>query len=218
MEIDQIKVYLQSDDSQDRLKALTELRNYGADVAVPLLKSRIRDREFLVRSFVAMGLGKKQTAESFAALLELIQFDPDPNVRAEAANSLSLYGEVAAPHIVSLFHRDSHWLIRRSILAALFELNCPEELFDVCLSGLGGDDFTVREACIDGLAFLADSVKHGAALEKLLTLVDRPSWRIRARVAKALNQFKEQSAQDALNQLRQDQDHRVVGAVLDGLI
>ena len=218
MKIEQIKVYLQSEDSQDRLKALTELRNYGAEVAVPLLKSRIRDREFLVRSFVAMGLGKKQTAESFAALLELIQFDPDPNVRAEAANSLSLYGEVAAPHIVALFHRDSHWLIRRSIIAALFELNCPEELFDVCISGLGGEDFTVREVCVDGLGFLADSVKHGAALERLLTLVDHPSWRIRVRVAKGLNQFQEQSAQDALNQLRQDPDHRVVGAVLDGLI
>jgi HEAT repeat protein len=218
MEIEQIKEYLDSPDPQNRLKALTELRNYDTDIVVPLLKSKINDKEFLVRSFVAMGLGKKQNAESFAALLELVKFDRDPNVRAEASNSLSLFGQVAASHLVLTFDRDDHWLVRRSILAALVELNCPEELFEVCLSGLSGEDLTVKDASIDCFGYLANTSKRDAALTQLLSLVDDESWHTRMRVAKALTRFNESQAKEALTKLREDPDHRVVGAVLESQV
>ena len=65
MEINQIQIYLESSDSQERLKALTELRNFESEIVVPLLKTRQQDPEFLVRSFVAMGLGNKRTPEGF---------------------------------------------------------------------------------------------------------------------------------------------------------
>ncbi|MGB7442395.1 MAG: HEAT repeat domain-containing protein, partial [Coleofasciculaceae cyanobacterium] len=117
MEISQIETLLNSSDSQERLKAITELRSYDSEIAVPLLLNRLQDPEFLVRSFVAMGLGRKQSEESYAALLKLMQFDRDPNVRAEAANSLSMYGEEAVLHLVKTFQQDQHWLVRRSILA-----------------------------------------------------------------------------------------------------
>ncbi|NEO01913.1 MAG: HEAT repeat domain-containing protein, partial [Moorea sp. SIO3I7] len=57
MDIRQIEISLKSPNAQDRLRALTALREYGSDVAVPLLTSKLKDPEFLVRSFVAMGLG-----------------------------------------------------------------------------------------------------------------------------------------------------------------
>ncbi|MGK7916129.1 MAG: HEAT repeat domain-containing protein [Prochloraceae cyanobacterium] len=218
MEIEQIKVYLNSSDSQERLKAITELKNYESEVAVPLLLSKIRDKEFLVRSFVAMGLGKKRTSESFAALLELVKFDRDPNVRAEAANSLSFFGQVAASHLVLVFNQDEHWLVRRSIIAALFELNCAEELFEVCLCGIHGEDPTVREVCVDGFGFLASSAKREESLEQLLLLVKAEWWRIRVRVAKALSRFDAPQAKEALKKLRQDEDSRVVGAALEALV
>jgi HEAT repeat protein len=218
MEISQIEAYLKSSDSQERLKAIVELRHYDSDVAVPLLLSRIRDNEFIVRSFIAMGLGKKQSAEAFAALLELMQFDRDSNVRAEAANSLSFYGEVAAPHLVAAFYRDDHWLVRRSILAALIELNRPEDLLEVCLCGLAGEDPTVQEACIEGLGLFAGTTKQDIALEKLLSLAQSESWRTRSRVAKTLGKFDDAKATEALMQLKQDEDHRVVGSVLESLL
>ena len=65
-----------------------------------------------LRSFVAKGLGYKKTNEGFQALLNLIDNDEDPNVKAEAANSLANYGEKAIPYLVELFRRESHWLIR----------------------------------------------------------------------------------------------------------
>ena len=218
MDLNQIKTDLDSSDPQQRMKAITGLRDYEADIAVPLLKNHIKDKEFLVRSFVAMGFGKKQNADSFAALLEMMKFDSDPNVRAEAANSLSYYGDVAASHLVLMFERDVHWLVRRSIIAALADMDCPQELFEVCLLGIDGEDQTVRESCIRCLSRFANTDKQEAALEKLLSLVEAQLWRDRMQTAKSLGKFNHPQAIDALNKLKEDPDHRVVGAVLESLV
>ncbi len=218
MNLDQIKTYLASSDSQERMKAVTELGNYDSDIAVPLLIETKDDREFLVRSFVAMGLRKKQNADSFAALLEMMKFDRDPNVRAEAANSLSFFGKVAAPHLALMFDRDDHWLVRRSILAALVELDCPEELLEVCIVGIEGEDQSVKESSINCLRMFAGTPKQDLALEKLLSLIDDDWWRTRMQVAKSLGKFALPQAKQALEQLKEDEDHRVVGAVLESLV
>lgn len=214
MEIKQIKSYLNSNDYGDRLKGLTELRNIETESAVPLLLTKIQDEEFLVRSLVAMGLGRKRNSESYAALLELIKFDRDPNVRAEAANSLSFYGQIAANHLVSLFIRDSNWLVRRSIIAAMIELNSPQELFEICIFGLDSEDLSVREASIEALAFLGDTVKKQDALEQLLRFVNSEFWRLRVKVALALKKIDDPRSKKALNILRQDENSRVVDAAL----
>jgi len=215
MNISKIEAALSSSDSTDRLKAIAQLRGYNPKQAVPLLRSKLRDPEFLVRSFVAMGLGRQQTPESFTALLELMKCDRDPNVRAEAANSLSMFGKIAASHLVLAFHQDDHWLVRRSILAALCEMPCPEELFDVCVCGLAGEDLTVREAAIDGFGVLAGGNKQAEVLQQLLPLVSSSEWRIRARVARALRKFDHPQAKSAISYMMKDEDHRVVAAALE---
>jgi HEAT repeat protein len=123
MELYQIETDLQNLDFQYRLRAIAALKNYPSEIAVPFLSRHVQDPEFLVRSFVARELGRQQTSESFAALLQIIKLDNTPNVRAEAANSLSLFGRVAASHLVQTFFIDNHWLVRRSILPALAELD-----------------------------------------------------------------------------------------------
>ena len=218
MDISQIETKLASQDFQDRLQAITALKNMSADIAIPLLLRMKKDEQFLVRSFVAMGLGKKKTSESWAALLEMLKFDRDSNVRAEASNSLSFFGEISIPHLQQAFYQDDSWLVRLSILAALMDLNCPDELFDVCLWGIAGENDSVRETSINALGQLARTFKEDDALGQLLTMVNAPSWRIRVRVAKALTRFSHPQAQEALNLLRQDEDHRVVGAVLEKTI
>ena len=218
MDIDLIKSYLQDSDPQKRMKAILELRQHDKEVAVPLLIEKMNDDEFLVRSFVAMGLRRTQNAESFARLLEMMKFDRDPNVRAEAANSLSYYGDVSVSHLLLMFKQDEHWLVRRSILAALAELNAASELLEVALIGIAGDDFSVMDSSIDCLGLLSNTEQAQQALAALLPLVDDPGWRIRLRVAKALSRFDQPSAKEALKKLKEDPDHRVVGAVLDGLV
>jgi len=218
MELSQIETDLQSPDFQYRIKAIVALKNYLPEIAVPILIQHIQDPEFLVRTFVARELGRQKTSESFAALLQIMRFDNTPNVRAEAANSLSLFGRVSASHLVETFFRDDHWLVRRSILAALVEMECPEEVLEVCGFGLEGDDAAVQEASVDGLGALANSRQSEAALAQLQTLKNSAAEYIRVRVAYALKHFDTLEAKEALAQLRQDEDHRVVGAAMEDLI
>jgi HEAT repeat protein len=217
MDLAEIEAGLGHPDFQYRLKAISALKDYDPDTAIPILIGKLRDPEFLVRSFVARGLGQQQSAESFAALLEMTKFDDTPNVRAEAANSLSLFGQVSIHHLVSVFCQDDHWLVRRSILAALEELDCPTELVEVCTEALAGEDLTVKEAAIDVLGSLAASSYHGAVLAQLLSLTQADVPRLRARVAYALQKFDEPQAQEALLELRQDADRQVVAAALEDL-
>jgi len=218
MELSQIETDLQNPDFQYRIKAIVALKNYLPEIAVPILIQHIQDPEFLVRTFVARELGRQKTSESFAALFQIMRFDNTPNVRAEAANSLSLFGRVSASHLVETFFRDDHWLVRRSILAALVEMECPEEVLEVCGFGLEGDDAAVQEASVDGLGALANSRQSEAALAQLLTLKNSAAEYIRVRVAYALKHFDTLEAKEALAQLRQDEDHRVVGAAMEDLI
>ncbi|MEB3193199.1 MAG: HEAT repeat domain-containing protein [Snowella sp.] len=218
MDIHQIETSLDNPDFQYRLKAIAALKDYSSDIAVPLLTRKLDDPEFLVRSFVSMGLGKQQTAESFAALLQMIKFDDTPNVRAEAANSLSLFGKYAASHLVTTFFKDDHWLVRRSILAAIIDLDCPSELLEICLEALNDEDLAVQEAGIYALGNLAETDQAEAALTKLLSLVSSTSERIRRQVAYALKSFDGPQAKMALAQLREDADHQVVAAALEDLL
>ena len=218
MDLKQIETELQNSDFQYRLKAIAALKEHPPEVAVPLLAKHIRDPEFLVRTLVARELGRQKTSDSFAFLLQCMCFDNTPDVRAEAANSLSLFGRVSASHLVQAFLRDDHWLVRRSILAALVELECPGEVLEVCGVGLKGSDAAVQEAAVDGLGALATSRQSEAALSQLLMLKNSRAEYIRVRVAYALKHFSAPDAKSALAQLRQDADHRVIGAAMENLI
>ncbi len=218
MDIKQIKAALDDSNPQLRMKGIRELRNYESDIAAPLLLAHVDDQEFLVRSFVAMGLGRKKSDDSYTALLKMMKSDKDPNVRAEAANSLSFYGDRAVTHLRKMYEEDNHWLVRRSIIAAIADLNSPQELLEICAIGLSGDDEPVMESCISGLGLLAKTEQRTEALKLLLPWADDESWRIRLQVAKSLKQFEAQTAITTLNKLKQDRDHRVVGAVLDSLL
>ncbi len=220
MDLQAIEAALENPDFQYRLQAISALRNYEPEVALPLLLRQVHDPEFLVRTFVAMGLGKQQTAESFAALMEIMKSDNTPSVRAEAANSLSLFGKVSASHLVLTFHQDDHWLVRRSIIAALADLKCFHELWEVCQQAIDSEDedLSVQESSVDALGVLAGTIEQKKALNKLLELAKVAPAHIRIRVAYALRHFQESSAQEALNQLRDDPDHKVVGAALEGLL
>src|SRR5689334_16104368 len=103
MDLNQIETELQNPDFQYRLKAVSALKEYSPEVAVPILVQRIYDPEFLVRSFVARELGRHKNSDSFAALLQIMKLDNTPNVRAEASNSLSLFGRVSVSHLVQAF-------------------------------------------------------------------------------------------------------------------
>ncbi len=218
MELHQIETHLKSPDPQKRMKGITELRHHEPSLVVPLLRHRMYDQEFIIRSFVAMGLGFKRTEEGFELLVNIIENDKDYNVRAEAANSLAKYGEQSIPHLVKLFQQDSHWLVRQSIFAAIDLTEYPEILLDLSILGLKGEDPVVKLTAIASLGQLAGTAQVSSALELLLEAANSEKAAIRAEVARALKDFAGPRAEAALIKLRQDSDYQVVGATLETLI
>jgi HEAT repeat protein len=219
MELPEIQTHLQNPDYQFRLKAVAALRDQPADIAVPLLQAQVADPEFLVRSFVARELGNHRTDISFATLLEMMRRDNTPNVRAEAANSLSLFGPISAAHLVTTCLQDDHWLMRRSILAALCDMGAPAEIWECAECAIANpEDPATREAATRSLAALATTSLADRAIDRLTQLSTEPDWRIRQQVAYALKPFPAPAAQALLQTLRHDTDHRVVGAALEELL
>lgn len=217
MELTQIQSFLESADPQARMKAMVELRKHEPEVVVPLLTQRMYDQEFVVRSFVAMGLGYKQTEEGFDALLMLIATDRDPNVVAEAANSLEKYGDRAVPHLVQLFEQNSHWLVRQSIFAAL-ENAQPDVILQLCRWGRADKDLTVQYNAIANLAKLLGTPQEPDALALLLEAAVAEAPMLRTQAARTLQYFDDLRAKAALMELRQDSNMRVVGAALESLL
>jgi HEAT repeat protein len=217
MELDRIKTELQKQDFQYRLKAIVALKDYAPEIALPLLKERIQDPEFVVRSFVARQLGHYHTPESLAILRQLLR-DNDPNVRAETANSISLFGDSTAAELVQIFLSDQNWLVRISVLGALIDLACHAEVLEVCIVGCTDEDKVVQENTVDALISLVNSPQRMAGLSQLLMLKDSDATHMRIRVAHALKYFDEPEAKAAMMQLRQDPDHRVVGAAMEDLL
>ncbi|MEL6334821.1 MAG: HEAT repeat domain-containing protein, partial [Cyanobacteria bacterium J06626_26] len=144
--------------------------------------------------------------------------DPDANVRAEASNSLAMYGRAAIPHLVNAFQTNTNWLIRRSILAAMIDLHSPAHMMEICLIALNDADMTVINAGIDHLATLADTDHADAALTAILPFKTAASWYTRMHVAYGLKRFDHPTARTALTELRQDEHHKVVAAALEGLL
>ncbi len=218
MNLPQIESFLDSPNPQLRMKAITELRHHEPAVVVPLLKQRMYDGKFLIRSFVAMGLGYKRNDEAFEALLSIIERETDHNVVAEAANSLAKFGPQAVSHLVQLFEENSHWLVRQSIFAALEDLDDPQLLLKLCLLGFRGDDITVRMSSLVNLRRLKETAKSSEALDMALQAAKDSNGLIRASAARTLRHFGGPEAQTALTKLQQDSDYRVVRAVLEGLL
>ncbi|MBE9060218.1 HEAT repeat domain-containing protein [cf. Phormidesmis sp. LEGE 11477] len=218
MEISEIKTLLTHEDPQMRLRALVALKDYDAAAAVPLLVEQRQDDAFLVRSFVAMGLGRKRSESAYAALIEMLSNEPDYNVKAEIANSLGLYGKRSTDRLVALFKASDNWLVRRSILAIMPEMECPEQLFEIAMLALEDRDETISQAGISTLALLADTAQSQSALEAILPTLQNKSWRSRLALAYALKPFDQPAAKDALIQLRQDEHHKVVAAALEALL
>jgi HEAT repeat protein len=170
MELSAIQAQLQNPDYQFRVKAIAALRDQSAADAIPLLQQQVADPEFLVRTFVARELGYHRTDASFATLLEMMRGDNTPNVRAEAANALSLFGAVSAAHLVSTFLQDDHWLLRRSILAALCDMGSSAEIWEVAECAIGNtEDAATREAAIRSLGILAPAPQAAGAIALLTT-------------------------------------------------
>ena len=223
MELTEIKVKITSEDPQNRMRAITALKDFGPEVAIPLLLARKDDQEFMIRSFVAMGLGYKQSEEAFEALVDIVRSDKDANVRSEAANSLGKYGETSIPILLEAFNNNEHWLMRLSLFPILEEMVIEQKLSDesfhqLCQTALQDKDVMVKAAGITGLRRFAKTQFEDQALEALEPFIRAKRWYLRRQTALSLRDFRTEKSEALMAQLRNDEDHRVVAATLESLI
>jgi HEAT repeat protein len=220
MDLQQIRDNLASDNPQFRLRGIVALKEYEPDVAAPILLDHVDDPELMVRSLIINGLGHKRTTAGFDTLLTVMADDADANIRAEAAGAISKYGEMAVPHLLKHHYDDRHWLSQMSIVLALPDLNCPDQLLEVIRNILQWSEVAVRLSAIEQLPALLDTHCADAALEILLQHTNDSEWTIRRVVAIALWAFAKQYPQavQALRQMREDPDHRIVAVTLEMLL
>ena len=170
------------------MPALAGLRDLPAEQAIPLLLLGLEQEVFLVRSLSCAGLGVKRSEAGWQALERALAEDSDVNVRSEAAGALVNYGLARAwPPLLSAFRRESHWLLRCSVLAAVAEHPEAEPALLLELA---------RLAVLDG----DGTVRAGGA--EILSLLARQGL---------------DGVRDDLAALQRDPDHRVVAAALNGL-
>ena len=214
-----IRAALCSHDHSQRLQALVALRHHSTADAEPILLAALESDTFIVRSFACMGLGQKRTEAGFQALLERARHDKDPNVRAEAASSLSWFGfERCTSLLLRLFSQDDHWLVRQSIIAALSECENPGAQLQVARQGLAGEDDTVRCSALELLVVLVGSPLEGEAETLLLAAShDENPW-IRRIATRTMGNFPGEAACQRCLELRRDPDHRVVAASLESTL
>ena len=192
-DLQQLQAAIASGDPARAMPALANLREVPAEQAIPLLLLGLEQEGFTVRCLSCAGLGVKRNEAGWQALVEVLEHDQDPNVRAEAANALASYGlERAWPLLKAAFSRDHQWLLRCSVLAALAEQPSIPAAWLLELAALAIED-------TDG------TVRVGGA-EILGRLVRDWPGDAEAHQARLL-----------LQQLQQDPDHRVVAAALNGL-
>lgn len=218
MNLNEIKSSLGSSDPQVRMRGLTALRGIDAEVAAPILIEQVGDPEMIVRSFVMLGLGYKRSDAGFATLLKVMEEDADANIRAEAAGALAKFGSVAVPHLVQHFYQDQHWLSQMTVVLALPDLNAPAAFLEVAARAAESTEGAVRSTAIEQLPSLLATPYEENALRVLLNHVTDEDWTVRRNVALALRSFEDDRATIALHQLRQDPQHQVVAATLEGLI
>ena len=190
-DLEAVRQAIASGDPVKAMPAIAQLRHCSDAEAVPLLVLGTEQKPFLVRSLSCSGLGYKRTELGWTVLSELLTADEDPNVRAEAANALASYGvERAWPLLRSAFQADNAWLVRCSILSALAEQPDIDLswLLELGTMAIALDDGTVR---VGGAEILSRIIRDGSGL----SISDQ--------------------ARCLLQSLQQDDDHRVVAAVLN---
>ncbi|MEM8722145.1 MAG: HEAT repeat domain-containing protein [Cyanobacteria bacterium P01_G01_bin.39] len=210
----QIKQKLRHQGIYQRKLALDELATTDSDLAIPVLTELLQDKDFALRKIAVMGLGNHPTEESFQMLKKTLETEPDPNVLAEAANSLFEFGDCSIEPLQQLFTNSDNWLVRQTVISILVDSNQPDVLLQVANLAIADPDQTTKETGILALHRLLETNLKQQALDLFAILSSDNYWRTRWRTAIALNGSPDPQAKKLLSKLQKDTHYRVVAASL----
>jgi HEAT repeat protein len=208
VEIATLTAKLESPDLRDRMVALASLRNFPADIALPLIKKVLHDESLQLRSMAVFALGVKVTPESYPILIDILAHDPDYGIRADAAGALGYLEDIRAfEALVRAFYEDTDWLVRFSAAVSLGNLKDPRA-FDVLMQALDSPEVVLQQAAIAALG----EIKAVAAIDRLLLFIEAEDWLVRQRLAESLGQLPTPKSISALKYLTKDSHPHVASA------
>ena len=210
----QLKIQLRDRALNKRKEALDALASMPSEVALPILQQLFQESDFALRRFAVMGLGNHLTEESLIVLQNILTQEKDPNVLAEAANSIYEFGDRSIPILQNLFITSDNWLVHQTVIALLVDSKNYAILLEIIKLGLADDDQTTKETAILSLSQLIDTEYKQQAFDLFAVLAEDDFWRTRWRTAIALSASQDLPAKQLLARLQQDEHYRVVAGAL----
>jgi HEAT repeat protein len=208
LSIAEIAQQLESSSIRDRMLALVALREVPAEVAVPLIQTRLADENLQIRSMAIFALGIKQTSDCFALLLNVLQTEKDYGLRADAAGALGYLEDPRAfEPLLRAFYEDTDWLVRFSAAVALGNLK-DIRAHDALIQALGSDEVVIQQAAIAALGEIGDF----GAIDAILAFAQAEDWLVRQRLAEALGNLPSPKTTAALKFLAKDAHPQVSAA------
>jgi HEAT repeat protein len=147
-----------------RNTAMIILREMG-QIAVPLFPILLKDKDDDIRKFTLDIIHDIQYCNYPEKVVEMLENDPNPNVRAAAAKTLgALNYKDAVPQLVKALN-DEEWVCF-SVLEALTEMK-EEKAVDPIISLLNNPSEAVRLAAIEALGKLGSQKAHQPLVEHI---------------------------------------------------
>ncbi len=203
--MEDLQARLQSPDFRERVRALLTLRTATPEIVAPLAALTIQDTHVQMRSYTCMLLGKKPSETAFQLLVQTLQYDLDPGVRADAAGALGAIGDPRGYELLAhTYYEDTEWIVRYSALVSLGNLGDVRG-FDLIASALNSENDLFSQAAIGALGELGDE----RAVPLLLPFVASEDWMIRQKIGMALGNIGGTKAQEVLRYLAKDPNDQV---------
>jgi HEAT repeat protein len=180
-----ITALVNSENKDDRIKALNLVRELEPAIAFGYIKQLVTDRNTRVR-YAAVSqlatLGTEDLTESLTILRDRLVNDTEPDVQAAAADSIGALKLTAAfEDLQHLYETTPEWLVQFSIIAALGELGDPRGL-KLLQTALTNETSLVQTAAIGAIGELGDP----NGVDSILPFVTHPDWQIRYQLARSL--------------------------------
>ena len=185
--IDALIAALHEDEREEVRIAAAEalVRLAGEEAVDALIKALQEDESALVRGAAIDGLATLGGPTALDAIRGALA-DPDPEIRAKAADTLGNEGyQEAIDDLIATLHQDDVEAVRAAAARAIAKL-AGEKAVAALITALEEDDSPlVRILAIEGLADLGDP----KAIEPLLTALSDPDAGVRKAAAAALERF-----------------------------
>ena len=211
-----VQELLNSPDFGQRISGLNQLRQLEPSVAFELIQPLVNDNNVRIRYGAVSQLdtlGHQDLTVSLTLLRDRLLNDPEPDVQAAAADSLSaLKLTEAYDDLEQTYNQTTEWIIKFSIIAALGELGEPRS-FQLLEDALKSDTSLIQTAAISSLGELGDP----RAVPLLIPFATNSDWQIRYRLVQALVNLGGEEARAVLETLANDSVEQVASVAQEGL-